>query len=137
MIRDTIMLGLMIGISAPSTAAAEKLRYDGTMSFDWMKAIVAADIAAYKAEPPGECVGEHLATVYANAKDIEDHFTSLVALQMSAGWILDAADVAAERDCPDMARMLYQRVIRVYIGSGFAAHRQRAEIGLADLRARR
>ena len=60
----------------------------------------------------------------------------LSRLQDTAAWHLDIADAAASHGCPEIAKTTYQDVIRTYVGSGYAAQRQRAEIALADLRAK-
>jgi hypothetical protein len=58
-------------------------------------------------------------------------------LPRGASTLLDVADAAAEHNCPDLAKDIFNRVIAVFVGSNYAAYRQRAEIGLADLRAPR
>ena len=52
----------------------------------------------------------------------------------TARWSLDLADAAVKQQCPEQAREIYRGVIADYTGSGYAAYRQRAEIGLDDLR---
>jgi hypothetical protein len=50
--------------------------------------------------------------------------------------LLDIADAARTADCEREARRLYDLVVATFIGSGFTALRQRAEIAIADMRAR-
>ena len=45
-----------------------------------------------------------------------------------------AAQVAADKGCPAIARGLWLSVIEQFTGSGYAAQRQRAQIGIDDLR---
>lgn len=49
----------------------------------------------------------------------------------AAGLLLDVADAAADSGCAGFARPIYRFVVATYTGWGYAAHRQRAEIGLA------
>ena len=90
------------------------------------------------AEEPGSgCQSEDLraavdgavevAMAASGAGDVNDN-------TLAAGLLLDIADAAADHECADDARALYRFVVRVYVGSAYTAHRQRAEIGLADPR---
>jgi hypothetical protein len=93
---------------------------------------------AFLGGPRGHCASAHRhqaagAALYIGALSGQMG-ADLDMLQQTAGWILDVADGASEHGCPDTARKLYGCVIETYIGLGYAAHRQRAEIGLADLR---
>jgi hypothetical protein len=49
-------------------------------------------------------------------------------------WILKVADAARQHHCKEVARNLYDTVIATYIGAAYAALRQRAQIGIDDLR---
>jgi hypothetical protein len=49
-------------------------------------------------------------------------------------WVLQFADTARDHGCKDTARSLYDTVIATYTGSAYAALRQRAQIGIGDLR---
>ena len=51
----------------------------------------------------------------------------------AAALFLDIADAAAVT-CPTQARAIYKRVISVFVGTGYEGYRQRAEIGLAEIR---
>ena len=53
-----------------------------------------------------------------------------------AATIVDVADAARKAGCNKEARAVYDYVIAVFVGSGYAALRQRAEIGLQDLSTR-
>jgi hypothetical protein len=57
--------------------------------------------------------------------------------EQGLAWALDAADAAAAHGCPDVARGIYDWVIGGGVAEGYATYRQRAEIGLANLRAAR
>jgi len=89
---------------------------------------------AFLAEPRGNCSSASLEAAAASAVYVGIASDDLSLRQQGAGWVLDVADGAADHGCPDFARKLYRHVIEVYIGLGYTAHRQRAEIGLADLR---
>ncbi len=49
-------------------------------------------------------------------------------------WVLEVADAAREHGCKKVARGLYDAVIATYTGAAYAALRQRAQIGIDDLR---
>jgi hypothetical protein len=93
---------------------------------------------AFLRGPRGDCASAHLHEAAGVAAFLGASSGQMGAdldmLQQTAGWILDVADGASEHGCPDTARKLYRYVIETYIGLGYTAHRQRAEIGLADLR---
>ena len=93
---------------------------------------------AFLAGPPADCTSESLGQAATSAMfwgvAVGSSIDDLSARQQGADWVLDVADGAADHGCPDLARKLYRHVIETYIGWGYAAHRQRAEIGLADLR---
>jgi len=89
---------------------------------------------AFLAGPRGDCKSKSLGEAAASAMFAGIATDDLSLRQQGAGWVLDVADGAADHGCPDLARKLYRHVIETYIGWGYAAHRQRAEIGLADLR---
>ena len=57
--------------------------------------------------------------------------------QMLAGVHLDIADSARKRGCLNFADEEYRKVISLFIGSGYAAFRQRAQVGIDDIRAMR
>ena len=46
------------------------------------------------------------------------------------------AIVAQRNGCEDIARSLYLKVIETYVGAGYEAMRQRAQIGMDNLRAK-
>ncbi|MFI5022545.1 MAG: hypothetical protein ACHQRJ_12935 [Alphaproteobacteria bacterium] len=52
----------------------------------------------------------------------------------AGSWILDVADGAKRHGCKETARYLYDYVISTYVGSGYAGLRERAHIGIDDLR---
>jgi hypothetical protein len=99
--------------------------------------ITEQELAMFKREPLGSCQSPHLAR--ASQVSSEDALAKAAgaydnALYESAELTLEVADAAAGAACPEQARSLYREVIRTFIGSGYAAYRQRAEIGLEDLR---
>jgi hypothetical protein len=90
-----------------------------------------ATLAAFLAGPRGDCGARLQAAVDATAAVIQYDADG------AAPALLDMADAAAGHGCPGVARDLYNTVIQTFVGWGFAAYRQRAEIGPADLRAAR
>jgi hypothetical protein len=61
-----------------------------------------------------------------------DHGLDMV--RDSGGWIREVADAAPQHHCKEVARGLYDTVIATYVGTAYAALRQRAQIGIDDLR---
>jgi hypothetical protein len=53
------------------------------------------------------------------------------------GSLFAIADSAAELNCNIIAERNYKAVVKTFIGSRFVAHRERARVGLDDLRAKR
>jgi hypothetical protein len=96
--------------------------------------LVHDQLNAFLAGPWGDCSSNGLEDPAGSAMLWGFATDDLSGRQQGAGWVLDVADGAADHSCPDLARKLYRHVIEAYIGWGYAAHRQRAEIGLADLR---
>lgn len=58
----------------------------------------------------------------------------LSALRDSAGHLLFQADEMKRKGCLDEADRGYREVVSTYVGNGYAAYRQRAEIGIEDIR---
>jgi hypothetical protein len=65
---------------------------------------------------------------------MEDSPLLLERGRLFAGMILDSADLAKKKGCYNFADAEYRKVIQTFIGLGYAAHRQRAQIGLDDIR---
>ena len=63
-------------------------------------------------------------------------FSALVVdiSELSASLALDVADAAREKGCNEIAELAYDHVIRRYTGWAYAAHRQRAELGILRLK---
>lgn len=93
-------------------------------------------LADFRQEAEGSCDSSNLAQAERGARNVARYSVpTLENQQLAASLLLDVADAAAEKGCLEYARGLYRGVIREYIGTGYAAHRQRAEVGLGDLRA--
>jgi hypothetical protein len=65
---------------------------------------------------------------------IEDIPYAIEAVQVAVSEFNDLAYAAQKKGCLTMARDLYLEVIERFIGSSFEAMRQRAQIGLDDIR---
>ena len=96
----------------------------------------------YRAEPG--CSGKmhnlvqlflNIGDVYAEAGNIARKPDALQRGQSAAMGYNKAAQAAADKGCPDAARRWWLTVIETYVGTGYAAMRQRAQIGIDDLRA--
>jgi hypothetical protein len=135
-----IVLALLIGFAGAQYAVAEtkkELEEQLAEARRKVEASIDKSLSDFMAGPPGNCNSQHLLNVIIMAKYVAGELDDLESRQLAAGWLLDVGDAAAEHGCPEEARMTYQFVIKVFIGEGYAAHRQRAQIGLDDLRAQR
>jgi len=83
---------------------------------------------------PIDCASKDLLDSIRLARAVAANFNDLEMRQRSATYQLDIADGALRKSCIDFADVVYRDVIKIYTGLGYAAHRQRAEIGLADVR---
>jgi hypothetical protein len=119
---------------APLEAERERLATQ-MADIEWQ---VHGPLRAFLAGPAGACQSADLTEAVRVATGLPaevamaggDFNSQLIA----AALLLDTADGAAAHGCPEVARALYLTVIETYIGVGYAALRQRAEIGLAELR---
>jgi hypothetical protein len=93
-------------------------------------------------ESPPRCDSENLRKSVANALNVVETIESRKIRmdpqdQLNLGaTIVDVADAARKAGCNKEARAVYDYVIAVFVGSGYAALRQRAETGIQDLSTR-
>jgi hypothetical protein len=93
-------------------------------------------LSEWQQESPPSCTSPLLAKasgavlLTANLLKPADHGLDMV--RDGGSWILQVADAARQHHCKEVARDLYDTVIATYIGA--AALRQRAQIGIDDLR---
>jgi hypothetical protein len=99
-----------------------------------IREIVLKPLRVFESERPTNCNSENLETAYSRALTSARLAPDLVFRQMSADLTLDVADSALTDGCLDFADKAYRNVISTYVGLGFAAHRQRAQIGIDDVR---
>lgn len=107
-----------------------------------------AALTAFKAEKGKNCDSANLA----NAKLASDKWESysiqyfnyvhgdrsaVEEVSKSLSGRLTLADAALKANCLDMADEIYREVISTYTGSRFAAFRERAKLGVDDVRAKR
>ena len=99
-------------------------------------ALVREELAAFELESPGTCTSGHLAKATADSEEMLKNNTTgdFNMYADAAALFLDIADAAAAATCPIQARAIYKRVISVFVGTGYEGYRQRAEIGLAEIR---
>jgi len=93
---------------------------------------------AWTHEKPLRCTSPTL-------QDASDRLTALVSMVDSrhggfetaiegGTWMLDVADGAKSHGCKEFARGLYNKVMATFVGTGYAGLRDRAAVGLADIR---
>jgi hypothetical protein len=103
--------------------------------------ISAEQLAEYRKDP--DCEGETY-RVLGLALEVEDISfdaalyarkpDALEKGQLVASDYNRVAQAAADKGCRALARSLFLKVMETYVGSGYAAMRQRAQIGIEDLR---
>ena len=98
------------------------------------------ELRQWEKEKRVNCDSDNLKTPHIQAILVAGEFQrlghdELPTFQMLAGVHLEIADSARKRGCLDFADGVYRYVISTFIGTGYAAHRQRAQIGLDDIRA--
>jgi hypothetical protein len=88
----------------------------------------------FEGEVPVNCNSSDLEKSALLARYMAASVTSLDLRQQAVALELEVADSALRHGCLDFADSRYRSIISTYIGLGYAAHRQRAEIGLNDVR---
>lgn len=89
-----------------------------------------------------KCEGKPIDTLVSKMQDIdesmvifaEQEMDMLDMAKMFLPHYLDGADVLLNSGCYVEAEKYYKRIIRQYVGIGYAAYRQRAEIGLDEIK---
>ena len=104
--------------------------------------LIRKPLSRFTHETPPRCDSENLRKSVANALNVVETIESR-EIKMDpeeqldlAATIVDVADAARKAGCNKEARAVYDYVIAVFVGSGYAALRQRAEIGIQDLSTR-
>lgn len=105
---------------------------------DDMRSETLRPLALWQQETPPSCSSPALekasASVLMTASLLIPERQGVDAAIEGGSWILEVADAAREHGCKKVARGLYDRVIATYTGAAYAALRQRAQIGIDDLR---
>jgi hypothetical protein len=101
-------------------------------------------LIAFRTEKRPACTSEHLRSARVEALGMMGgsavkqqqviYAWGVDGIYQIAGVVLDVADAARAHHCTKVAREIYDAVIRTYVGSDYAALRQRAEIGIRDLK---
>jgi hypothetical protein len=98
---------------------------------------------AFRKEKPPKCDSPNLRKAMSVSVDLFEELSKklaksagILAPQLGAATV-DIGDAARDANCPKQARIVYDFVIEGYTDSNYAAMRQRAEIGINDLRSRR
>ena len=137
------------GASAQSSSKLEELQKQLEESQKELKEanarildLIRKPLSRFINESPPRCDSENLRKSVANALNVVETIESRKIKmdseeQLNLGaTIVDVADAARKAGCNKEARAVYDYVIAVFVGSGYAALRQRAEIGIKDLSTR-
>jgi hypothetical protein len=101
--------------------------------------LIRKPLSDFTNETPPHCESENFRKSVANALNVVETVESRKFKldpkeQLNLGaTIVDVADAARKAGCDKEARAVYDYVIGVFVGSGYAALRQRAESGIQDL----
>jgi predicted nuclease with TOPRIM domain len=101
--------------------------------------LIRKPLSDFTNENPPRCESENLRKSVANALNVVETVESRKFKfdpkeQLNLGsTIVDVADAARKAGCNREAHAVYDYVIGVFVGSGYAALRQRAERGIQDL----
>ena len=136
--RKTAAILLSAGLCAcQSGPSLPQLEQRNAALMQQMQATALAPYRQWHAETPPRCSSPTLAnasgtviyaaTLEADRPNIGDVYTSI-------NWVFLVADGAREHGCVGAARGLYDFVISTYIGGAYTAFRERARIGIDDLR---
>ena len=103
-----------------------------------VRSIALRPLVDWERETPPSCSSPRLAEarslVLAASRMQKPEEQGLDVVIEGGSWILEVADAARQHRCAAVARDLYDAVIATYTGSAYAALRQRAQIGIEDLR---
>jgi hypothetical protein len=95
-------------------------------------------LAQWEQEAPPSCTSPTLAkartSALLTASLLDPERSGVDAVVMAGGWILQVAEAARDHGCNEVARGIYDSVIATYTGAAYASLRQRAQIGIEDLR---
>ena len=107
-------------------------------TIDRMRSETLRPLALWQQDTPPSCSSPTLekasASVLMTASMLTPERHGVDAAIEGGSWILEVADAAREHGCKKVARGLYDTVIATYTGGAYAALRQRAQIGIDDLR---
>jgi hypothetical protein len=105
---------------------------------DRMRSIALGPLVEWERETPPSCTSPSLAKagslVLVAARMQTPEQQGLDVVIEGGSWVLEVADAARQHRCSEVARHLYDVVIATYTGRAYAGLRQRAQIGIEDLR---
>ena len=133
-----LLFTLVVSACGNPQARLNELQVQKQQTVNDMAESSRAPTRAFLAENPFTCdssnlkKAESMALLTSSLLNPREHGFDTVL--QSGTWILEVGDAAKSRGCKTDARKMYDAVISTYVGSGYAALRQRAQIGIDDLR---
>lgn len=92
----------------------------------------------FDAEKPTNCSSAKLKKAIALARltmsEISPSTHGLDTARTVAEAALEVGDIAKRHGCKEAARETYDAIMKVYVGTAYAAYRERAVVGINDLR---
>lgn len=76
-------------------------------------------------------------TAFSNVQRREHRSVYRDIVPLAVNTTLDIGDVALQKGCLDIADRQYREVLEVFVGPSYSAYRERAAIGIEDVRAKR
>ena len=132
-----------IGCQQSSAETLQELQARQAQLVEELHIKVMAPYREWAASPPYDCTSPKLRTSANGASAFADSMLKLQARQQdlsafrelysSGDWQIEVADGARQHGCTEFARQVYYDVLSTYIGSRYAALRQRAEIGIEEV----
>ena len=103
-------------------------------AYDEVRVKIMEPLRRFEAQRPTNCDSDDLQLSYLVPAQLAKDRRSLDEQAFFAGIFLEVADSALQHSCLDVADKLYRFVISAYTQPVFSAYRQRAEIGVQDVR---
>jgi hypothetical protein len=127
--------GLLFGCGTSSANLDAQIKTAEQQMLDASKK-ASESLALYAKSPHKNCNGPELdeATETANAAVALSQRHELGVRLAAGGQLLSVADAAKSKGCVQQAGAIYDEVLRVFAGGEYASLRDRAMVGIQDLR---
>jgi hypothetical protein len=136
-VRSAALLCLSL-LACSNQAQIDQVAAQRQRTLDQMAELTRAPLRGFMREDPPNCASTNLqkarGMALVNLSLLRPETHSFDTVFQSGTWLLEVADAARVHGCKNVARGLYDTVIATFVGSGYSALRERARIGIDDLR---